>query len=65
MWRRFKSTLSPQDEEFVRLHLSPGGQFLFFQMDPADQRHALAVAKTILARHGSRADLPAEIMIQA
>lgn len=57
--------LSPQDEEFVRLHLSPGGQLLFFQMDPADQRHALSVAKAILACHGARDELPVEVMIQA
>ncbi|MGQ9778817.1 MAG: HD domain-containing protein [Bacillota bacterium] len=63
--RRKQDGLSPQDKEFVRLHLSPGGQLLFFQMDPVDQRHALAVAKAILARYGARAELPAETMIQA
>ncbi|MCL6615017.1 MAG: HDIG domain-containing protein [Firmicutes bacterium] len=51
--------------DFVRLHLGAGGQLLFFQMDPADQRHALNVAKAILAKRGYGDDPPAEEMIQA
>lgn len=53
------------DKDFVRLHLDERSQVLFFQMNPADQRHALAVAKTVLAKRGYQAGVPVEPLVQA
>ena len=65
MRRLERKGLSAEDMDFIRLHLSVGGQFLFFQMDPSDQRHALRVAKALLAKRDCEDDPPAERMIQA
>lgn len=51
--------------EFIRLHLDEQARFLFMQMDPSDQRHALAVARTVMAKHGFQPGLPSAPLIQA
>lgn len=53
------------ERDFIRLHLDERGQFLFFQMDPADQRHSLAVAKSVLAKRGYLTGLPVQPLVQA
>ena len=53
------------DKDFIHLHLDDRGQFLFFQMDRSDQRHALAVAKAVLAKRGYQTGLPVEPLVQA
>jgi putative nucleotidyltransferase with HDIG domain len=64
--KRFGRKKLPQgDKDFVHLHLTEQGALLFFQMDPADQRHAIAVAKAILAKRGYQADVKLEVLIQA
>ncbi|MGE5552257.1 MAG: HDIG domain-containing metalloprotein [Bacteroidota bacterium] len=53
------------EKDFIRLHLDERGQFLFFQMDPSDQKHSLAVAKTILAKRGFQTGVSIEPLVQA
>lgn len=53
------------ERDFIRLHLDDRGQLLFFQMDPADQRHSLAVAKAVLAKRGYQTGVAIEPLVQA
>lgn len=43
----FAVDLSPEERTFVALHLRPVECALFYAMDVIDQRHALAVSRTI------------------
>lgn len=63
--RLLRRELPLWDRDFVRLHLDERAQVLFFQMDPSDQRHCLAVAKAVLAKRGYQAGVPVEPMVQA
>ncbi len=56
--------LPPGDREFVCLHLDERGQLLFFQMEPGDQQHAVAVAKELLAKYGYRPGQHTEMLVQ-
>ncbi len=53
------------DRDFVQLHLDERSQFLFYQMDASDQRHALAVAKAVLAKSGLYPGLAVEPLLRA
>lgn len=61
----FGGKLTRSDVDFVRSYLDEPGQFLFFQMSPVDQRHAVAVARELLSEVGYRRELDGLTLIKA
>lgn len=53
------------EKDFILHHLDASGQFLFFQMHPVDQRHALDVAKSVLTKQDYESEISSEPLVQA
>lgn len=61
--RRFFGSLSPRppaarDEAWAQRHLLPGELAIWHRMDPADRRHAVGVARRVVAASGDDATRP-------
>jgi putative nucleotidyltransferase with HDIG domain len=57
--------LSDSDHALVANYLNDPGKFLFYQMDPIDQRHAIKVARRLLHEVAFRRGVDTERLIQA
>lgn len=57
--------LSDNDHALVTNYLDEAGRFLFYQMDPADQRHTVKVARHLLHEVAYRHGVDTERLIQA
>ncbi|HEX2955138.1 MAG TPA: HD domain-containing protein, partial [Bacillota bacterium] len=57
--------LSESDHALVANYLDDPGKFLFYQMDPIDQRHTIKVARRLLHEVAFRRGVDTERLIQA
>lgn len=68
VWSRFSDLfggpLSESDRALVNNYLNDAGRFLFYQMDPSDQRHSIKVARKLLHEVAFRRGIDTERLIQ-